>query len=190
MSTTSLFIELLIIGLEVSIWLILFVASITGTTWLLNFAKRYAPYAALVTGVAIGVAYLLGIIVDKFAHYLVGEDRIDRFIKDANVETGSERTRRYRQIYARIIVEKGQPASDVLYGRSKVRILRSSVLNIPLITITGVCFLIAHYEGLYWWVVAVLGTFFTALAVKGYLDTLYLYRRRLEHFKQFLEEES
>lgn len=63
MSTTDLFVELMVIGIGASIWLILFIFSIFGYEWVP--VDRVASLFALIPVAA--VVYVLGIIVDRIA---------------------------------------------------------------------------------------------------------------------------
>jgi hypothetical protein len=74
--------------------------------------------------------------------------------------------------------------SDLLFVRSKIRILRASVITLPLITVTAWPFLRNHYpcEVELRVLVFALGIVFSALAIWGYRYIWALYDNRLEHF--------
>jgi hypothetical protein len=156
METTTFYVELLIIGFEVCTWLVLLLASCLGTCWLVALPTSLKDYALLVTLLAFGLAYFLGIIFDKVAHFLVGTHR--HYIhaltsKAADMSFDREKDGDVHQLYARIVIAEKQTTSQVLYGRSKVRILRASVLNVPLIAIAAALFIslqtpvVAHHPG-------------------------------------------
>jgi hypothetical protein len=149
MSTTTLYVELLIIGFEVLVWLamLLDVASEQVDVMKLFGETKTDVPGLLQTALVLGLAYLLGIMVDKFAKWLM-EDFCDWLI-------GRRRVKRLREwwskllcqlrcilcwnpdkqkpdanlrTYAYVVINEGEPMSDLLFVRSKVRILRASVI--------------------------------------------------------------
>jgi hypothetical protein len=68
MNTTLIFAELLIIGLQASIWLFLVVLAIFGTNWIQGLATfGIADWQTVIVVVAISIVYVLGVIVDRLA---------------------------------------------------------------------------------------------------------------------------
>lgn len=189
MQTTTLYVELLIIGFEVAIWLGLIIASVTGVGRLSALLKQFEGYAFLVTLVAFGLAYLLGIIFDKIAHFLVGAQRsylrrlLHGTISGAVAEEDDED---YRQIYAHIMARDRAASSTMLYARSKVRILRASVLNVIFITLATAVFLSS--QGSPWWPTIPVGLIIWLIILGTYIYTQRLYRSRLERFAKYLDE--
>lgn len=189
MQTTTLYVELLIIGFEVYIWLGLLLVSFTPISWLTSLLKKFDSYAFLVTLLVFGLAYLLGIIFDKIAHFLVGAQRsyLHRLFHGAiGGEVEEEDDEDYRQIYARILVKEKRAGSDMLYARSKVRILRASVLNVILIAVAAAVFL-SELESR-WWVVIPVGLIIWLIILGTYIHTQRLYRSRLARFNRYLDE--
>ncbi len=196
MSTTTLFIELLIIGLGVCVWLVLLVSSLIGVNWLDRLINSgIKEYAGLVTAFVFAIAYMMGIVVDKFAKWIIEEsglckwlrnweDQLNRIWQKKNATNGNK----FLKKYADIIVDKGDPMSDLLYGRSKVRILRASIINMPFITISGIIFLFVNSKGQLWWLIAIVGSAFTLLIIYLYFYNDWLYQRRLQSFHNALKE--
>jgi hypothetical protein len=190
METTTFYVELLIIGFQVYAWLALLLASRLGTCWLVALPANLKDYALLVTLLAFGLAYFLGIIFDKVAHFLLGTHR--HFIheltnKAADNSFDKEKDDDVHQIYARIIIAEKQTTSQVLYGRSKVRILRASVLNVPLIAIAAVLF-ISSQSKLPWWPIIPATLVFWPITVATYIYTQRLYWQRMQRFKKYLDK--
>jgi hypothetical protein len=190
MATTTFYVELLIIGFEVCTWLVLLLASRLGIRWLVALPTNLKDYALLVTLLTFGLAYLLGIIFDKVAHFLVGTHRsyIQTLIGRQTIRNvAKEKEDDVRQIYARVVTEEGQTTSQVLYGRTKVRILRASVLNVPLIAIAAALF-ISLQTKLPWWPIIPATLVFWPMTVTTYIYTQRLYWQRMQRFKKYLDK--
>jgi hypothetical protein len=141
MSTTTLFVELLIIGFQACVWLFLVASSTIGVNSINFITAKFDRYPALTTALVFALAYVLGIFFDKLAKWLIEESRLGRSLqslKDRMANPNKNALRDlYQEKYAYIMVRKGQPMSDLLYARSKVRILRASIINIPLVTLAA-----------------------------------------------------
>ena len=141
MSTTTLFVELLIIGLEACVWLFLVVYSTIGVNSILIVADKFGKNTTLTTALVFALAYVLGIFFDKLAKWLFEESWIERRLKPYKDRLAKRHSNtrgdKIPEKYAYIMVRKGQPMTDLLYARSKVRILRASIINIPMITLAA-----------------------------------------------------
>ena len=73
MSTTTLFVELLIIGLQACVWLLLVVCSTAGVNSIYFLAAKFGNYATLAMALVFALAYVLGIFFDKLATWLIEE---------------------------------------------------------------------------------------------------------------------
>ena len=127
MSTTNLFVELVVIGVGVFIWLALLVFSFVGVsleqisnTWLIGSA---IPTLAFI--------YVLGIIWDRFV-----DNIFDRLWGDSLRREYFDHIEEYYNARRNILVNS-EPLSDLLeYGRSRLRICRGWSVNALLI---GIC---------------------------------------------------
>lgn len=194
MSTTTLFVELLIIGLEVCVWLVMLVSLILGDSiWLTALAGRFKGYPVPATIFVLAGAYLFGIVLDKVAHFLIGYERLTELLKSKRFERLKqwleaeklEKEDHPRMIHAKLMVESEEMGGDLLYARSKIRILRASALNVPLITVTAALLLRGHPAQ--WLLISIAGLMFSGLVMVSYLYTQRLYNRRLRRFKHFFE---
>ena len=207
MSTTTLFVELIIIGLEVCLWLILGVNLIVGNSgWFANLTSKFGNNAVLATIIVLATAYLFGIVIDKIAHFLIGYERLDQLLQPKHYKDGShleslanwlrawleakkiERKDHPRMIHARSLIRSGEMGGDILYARSKIRILRASVFNVPLITLLAAGQLCCHNRQ--YLLVLAIGVVLTGLVIFAYLYTQRLYNRRLRRFAEFLGEKK
>jgi hypothetical protein len=158
MSTTALFVELIVIGFETALWL-LFLALIFIPLPAIRTpcSETLGDFALLLTALLLSCVYTLGIIVDKAAKWTVEHSPLAglfAFRQGSTTSPGGERypvlirwlqpgpphvpraSESLRQ-YAFVIARNGEPMSDLLYGRSKVRILRASIFNVPMMILAA-----------------------------------------------------
>jgi len=123
MTTTQLFAELVVIGIGAALWLSLCLAAVFGY----RFCGGLRPLDAGSFLAFLGVAYVLGIVVDRLAYELMRPiekanwsaaivDNVGFFPEALNVE-------RY------ILVSSEALGKQVQYNRSRLRICRAWVLN-------------------------------------------------------------
>jgi hypothetical protein len=127
MSTTDLFVELMVIGIGAAIWLILFIFSIFGYEWVP--VDQVASLFALIPVAA--VVYVLGIVVDRIA---------DTIFEKLWSQTLCEKVYKTKREYfddRRLIYTRSDRLGNLLeYGRSRLRICRGWTLNAVLIVIS------------------------------------------------------
>jgi hypothetical protein len=135
MSTTNLFVELIVIGVGALIWVVLLILTLFGLNWL--------PYDALISPIyaipLLAIIYVLGIISDRVADYVFSllwtDDLRGSYFKD--------RKEYYHN--RRIILVNSERLSDLLeYGRSRLRISRGWAFNLILVLISCNAFLWIH----------------------------------------------
>lgn len=133
MNTTLIFAELLIIGLQASIWLFLLILGIFGTNWIQGLVTfGIADWQTVIVVVALSIVYVLGVIVDRLADFVF--TGWDKKIRD----------RTYPNLPLTLGVMRFQLGKDneylnrqFEYTRSRMRIARASSLNFLLITVLG-----------------------------------------------------
>lgn len=134
MNTTLLFAELLIIGLQASVWLFLLALVVFGTNWLQALSTLgLADWQTAIVVIALSIVYVLGIIIDRLADLVFA--RWDKKIRE----------RIFPNAPLSIGVMRFQLGKDneylnrqFEYTRSRMRISRASILNFILMTILGV----------------------------------------------------
>ncbi|NJN87539.1 MAG: hypothetical protein HC881_16045 [Leptolyngbyaceae cyanobacterium SL_7_1] len=127
MSTTELFVELIIIGMGAAIWLFLLIASIFGVAWV--DADKLLSLPALIP--LLSVIYVLGIVIDRVADTLFERVWGRRLLR--NYYENQDRFHEDR----RILYLQGERLANLLeYGRSRLRICRGWVLNSVLILLS------------------------------------------------------
>lgn len=127
MSTTSLFVELLVIGSGVFVWLILLLFAAYGVDVL-----PLTQTVVLVSAVPVlSLIYVLGIVWDRVADALFSRLWADGLRHSQFNDIGEYYNAR------RLILTQSSQLSELLeYGRSRLRICRGWTLNAPLIGIS------------------------------------------------------
>jgi hypothetical protein len=200
MSTTTLFVELLIIGFQACLWLFLVVYSTIGVNAINFLDGKFSKYPTLTTALVFALAYVLGIFFDKMAKWLIEESWFGRGLQSYKARIASHhrttRCDKNREKYAYIMVRKGQPMTDLLYARSKVRILRASIINIPMITLAAMLCMYAYLKIPPKWIsISLIVTFLDGMILTILFSWLYVYnevlhRERLELFYEVAKLEN
>ena len=196
MSTTTLFVELLIIGLQACVWLFMVVYSTIGVNSILIAAEKFGKFPALTTALVFALAYVLGIFFDKLAKWLIEESWIGRCLQSYKdrLEIRNKYIKRRDKNpknYAYIMVRKGQPLTDLLYARSKGRILRASIINIPMITLAAMLCMYTYLTIPPKWIqISLIVTFVDGIVLTLLFSWLYAYNEALHQarLKLFYKE--
>jgi len=136
MSTTSLFVELLMIGAGAAIWVGLLIVAIFGTEWLPAVAASKELALPLLLPI-LSITYVLGILVDRLADWF-WDGKSDRL----RAERFPSRED-YRHARTLIYTEAESLRDLYEYGRSRLRICRGWTLNAAFILITFVSFVLS-----------------------------------------------
>ena len=132
MVTTAIVAEILVTGLLALVWLVLAFLSITGLIRIdATMITHLKDWTSLILVLVLGLAYPLGIIVDRAADWLVGP--IDRRLRnnhfkydDANLPKAKVSEARLRML---LDAKNEGLASFLNYVRSRLRLARSTCLN-------------------------------------------------------------
>jgi len=124
MTTTNLFVELVVIGVGAACWVGMLIMGAFGVEWIeAEYLQNY-----VVLGVLLAVVYLLGIISDRLADYVF--DKL--FSGPLRARYFSEK--REYQDARRLIFSLSDRLADMHdYGRTRIRICRGWALNAALI---------------------------------------------------------
>ena len=129
MKTTAIFAELLIVGLQAIVWLI-FAGLVFFEVSAFDAAlfDELKSWAALITIFVLSFSYVIGIIIDRVADSLF--NHVDRRLRNKYL-IKSKQPVAVMRLY---IMSKNEGVSDFLdYVRSRLRLARSTVLNVILI---------------------------------------------------------
>lgn len=133
MATTALVAEILIVGLQAAAWIALFVG------WLVDFRRplNVVPdgYEALGIAAVLAASYALGIVVDRTSDSLF--EWIAKLVNRASHAKGGAIA---GMRLALMRIDDGV-ARFLEYQRSRMRVARATVFNLPLIVLTGALFL-------------------------------------------------
>lgn len=140
MSTTSLFIEILLTGIQAAIWIVLVIFCVIGLDWIA--LEQIQGFETTIAVLLLPIVYPLGIVID--------------YLSDAAFK------RKERKIRAEFITDPSQSAMDLVsrnkdtlianhlnYLRSRIRISRASAVNLCLILIFGTVFIIFRCRELF-----------------------------------------
>jgi hypothetical protein len=139
MSTTSLFVELIVIGVSTLIWIVLLIFAVFGYTWM-PIDILLSPAAAVPV---LAIVYVLGIISDRIADAV-----FDRIWSDDLRGPYFPDKAAYYQARRRILIHSERLSDLLEYGRSRLRICRGWAFNSILIAIAGNAFLWANFGDL------------------------------------------
>jgi hypothetical protein len=137
MSTTSLFVEILIVGIEAFIWLGLLADIGWDLSPCVKILKEWKEYSALITMFLIALAYVLGIFIDRVA------DSFYKIFRYSNKEPPAVPVGKMR---LRIMKDSEGMAKFLDYQRSRLRIARATVLNLFLTILVGSIWIVRHYH--------------------------------------------
>lgn len=179
MATTTLYVELVIIGLETMLWITSLLVYLTDIKYiaLIGTFLEKLPSTILL----LGILYILGLIIDRAADYLFS--KTEEQIKMAHgIESSS----------TILIWKKSGQDEYFRFIRSKIRILRASSMNLPVITIS-VALNISKYSSqsdcLFWFTMAIGGGIFL-LSFIGYNQTVANYYKKAKILEQELKEKE
>ena len=135
METTLLYVELLIIGIETIGWITLFSLSFLNAEELASIASAFVrmPDSAgtAVVILLLGILYIFGMLIDRIADKLYFSVE-EKCRKNANIKSKST------------VLLWEEAESYFRFVRSKIRILRASCVNIPLLTTSILVFGYRH----------------------------------------------
>ena len=140
MATTTIFIENLIAGMQSSIWVAVLISSFIGVDWIIALLTWAEKSANLLILILFGLWYTLGIVLDVIANgvfTLIDPKKfllksgwvINKFRKTTDLER------------AKVYSKFGDPTQFLEYIRSRIRIVRTTVLNLFLIVISVLLFI-------------------------------------------------
>lgn len=181
MKTTELYVELIIIGLETSIWMCMFIINIVGREFIdfMNEVLKNFSSSLLI----IGILYIVGLLLDRLS------DLFFQKIEDGILERSGLET-----FKSTIAWERFNQEYFFRYVRSRMRILRTSVINIPLITISFIWFVIKNqYSILLMLYILILGILFTYISWKALIkstNTYYDKAKKLQLSEKHSEQDD
>jgi hypothetical protein len=136
MSTTTLFVELLVTGFGALIWVVLVVLCFVKGGELSPLAKP--SWIALPL---IAVAYVLGVVTDRLADKVADWLGEHRFLKECFPDRSA-----YFRAHSEIFARSQGLAAILQYSRSRLRVCRGWAFNCPLIALASLAYIYAHRD--------------------------------------------
>lgn len=133
MNTTSLFVELIVIGVGAFVALLLLTLALFGTPT--SLAPLLLSFQAWL--LALPLIYLFGIVIDRLADRSFSRRWESELLREVGYDSEEEFFE-----HRRIVMHRSAPFSEQLdYGRSRLRICRGWVLNTILLLVSWLGFL-------------------------------------------------
>ncbi len=149
MSTTVVFVEFLIAGMQASVWLVLIFFSIFGLEPISRVSAIVHDFSALSTLVLIALWYTLGIIIDQIGNVIFTLLNIPSVLARGAFIRWLLDNRPVLTARTAVLAEAGNVAAFLDYNRSRIRIMRATTLNFCMIEISlGILFIV--YPDLFW----------------------------------------
>lgn len=160
MATTSLYVELIIIGLETMIWIASFSIWITDIKYISVIKEVIEKLPASIF--MLGILYILGLVFDRVADIVFSK-----------VEKQMRTSSGLKARSSILIWKKSEQEEYFSFTRSKIRILRASSINIPLFTVSMVFNISKYYDGNVFFIlfVVTIGMMLSCFSYKGYKQT-------------------
>jgi len=189
MNTTSIFVELVVIGLHTIIWVGLIILTFTGYQNL-DLEKVFTLNLALPI---LAITYILGILIDRASDIaLAAQDDRLRSKYDLRGLPGFLSMRFY------ILSKSSEVYAQLEYTRSRLRIARASVLNFALSTLAAAPFvwfqlgktLAAEYRAMVCLVVVIIGGLLTWISYQSWTGLSHTYTINTIRAYQVLRDEA
>jgi hypothetical protein len=188
MTTTSILVEILIIGIQAAVWLSLVILSILGYEWVPSAISSAKGWETMLSVIGLGVCYTLGIFIDRAADCLVVLYHPgDTLLKFAWIRKNAHLAHSDMRMWVLCAQNKG--ADFLEHIRSRIRIVRATALNGILASFASILFLAArtsHASPGILSIVIALGLVVSLVSVLclGVLEVTYI--TRLKQSKLFL----
>ena len=168
----SLYVELIIIGLETMMWITSFSVYFTDIQYIFVIEKIIETLPASVF--LLGVMYILGLIFDRIADLIFQKTENQIRVKSGLKAQSSI-----------LVWTESKQEEYFKFTRSKIRILRSSAINIPLFVISIIINIVKYYPSKYLFLIFVVVTgcilsYFSWICYKQAITNFYNKARILE----------
>jgi hypothetical protein len=140
MSTTAIFVEVLIIGIQAAIWVTLLILSMFGYHWATTLKLNLQGWESLATIGVLSFCYTLGVIVDRLADafYIILNPKTF-LLRNKWINRNADRA--HDSVRIAVLCSDKSLTNFLEYLRSRLRIARATVFNIVLTMITTLLFI-------------------------------------------------
>ena len=136
MATTAIFAEILIVGLQATIWIGLVLAGVIDLQ--VGDLSSLNGWENLITVMVLASAYALGIVVDRLADSVF--DPFDRRIRDKSL-ADKQPLPEVHYMRLEVMAQEDGKARFLDYVRSRVRVARATAFNLALIIVALLFFI-------------------------------------------------
>lgn len=141
MSTTLLFVEILLIGLQSAVWIIFLVLVLWGNDFLKLLENVWLSDINIAIGlIIISFLYTIGIFVDRLADTI-----FERWYSSLKNKIFPNRKTPTQKMRFELSKSNPELANNMYYARSRIRIARASAINFLLITILSLIYVITRF---------------------------------------------
>jgi hypothetical protein len=138
MNTTSLFVELVVIGIGAGFWVALIIAAIFGCAWIPD-GNMFSLIAAIPF---LAVIYVLGIVSDRLI------DKLFDFFRGTTIRSKYfKSSAEYYEARRKVIASSDRIADVIEYSRSRLRICRGWAVHSILIALAIPVFAFSQFPG-------------------------------------------
>ena len=164
MTSTAIFAEILVVGLQATVWLGLLCLWIAGVNGIPvgSIGARLCglkEWATLIATFVLGLAYTLGIVVDRLADSI--QSSIEKRLSTKRKPSVSVAVKRLR-----VMKDAPEITKFLEYIRSRMRIARSTSLNLLMTTFAAA--LLARHRG--FWILLIIGTGLALVVLSTYVS--------------------
>lgn len=194
MDITAARLELLVIGIQALLWIVLFTTGAFGHSWLCAVMESLKDWEVLITLFVLTACYSIGIVLDRVADYVLGFKEFHKkvtkkckfLLKFVDIDAEPDRVR--------ILAEEGRANELIGYSRVQLRIIRGTVINTPLITISAAYYVWQKIDVLskLWPMVIILfvGSCIFVLTLVIYSIIQSIHEKRIEIVKEIQAQKS
>jgi len=143
MGTTSLIVEMVIIGFQVLVWMTLIVFVVFGYNWI--DLSKLKDWTTIISLALVGIAYTLGIVFDNFIGTLFTpwESKSWRWLPEHHGQSPGRMTPGRMRAY--IIASNSQASEDLTNRANRSSLVRATSLNLLLITISSLVLVLKQF---------------------------------------------
>jgi hypothetical protein len=192
MSTTSILVEILIIGMQASVWLSIVILSLFGYQWVPSSLALVKGWEALLSVLGLGLCYTLGIFVDRAADCLtILYHPGDTLLKFSWIKRHADAA--HRDMRMQVLCSANKATDFLAQIRSRIRIARATTLNIMIASFATISYLAVRTEYATFGIlscVVLLGAFlsFASIVGLGVLEVTYF--TRLKQAKFYMQADT
>lgn len=172
METTKMYIELLIIGLESSLWMWFFYLNLLRKN-ISSFNYELLNNLSF-SLIMLGIIYIIGVFIDRLSDMLF--EKLEKSIR----KNSELQTKTTANIWNKFSLE-----NYAEYLRARIRILRASAINVPLITIGLLWYVWRIYQNLPLFLfILFVGLLFSFISCSGTISLMNSYYKKAHDLEQ------